>query len=135
MSELHAAMGLSVLPYMDEIIKKRKNITEFYNSNIINRRTVRLRNNTDWNYCYYPLIFKDENSLLKAKKKLEKNNIHPRRYFYPSLNQLKYLEKGINLPVSDLISKSILCLPNYFGLKESSLTKICSIINNFNQKN
>jgi len=135
MSELHAAMGLCVLPYVDDIIEKRKNIIEFYNSNIINGKTIRIRDNTYWNSSYFPLIFKDENSLLKAKKKLEKNNIHPRRYFYPSLNQLKYLKKNSKMIESDLISKSILCLPNYFGLKESSLIKICSIINNFNQKN
>ena len=33
-SELHAAMGLSVLPYMDEIIGNRKKTVDFYNENL-----------------------------------------------------------------------------------------------------
>lgn len=134
-SELQAAMGLCVLPYVHDIIEKRKNIIEYYNSNIINGKTIRIRKNTEYNYSYFPIIFDSEKSMLKCKLKLEQENIFPRRYFYPSLNQLKYLKKNSKMIESDLISKSILCLPNYFGLKESSLIKICSIINNFNQKN
>lgn len=129
MSELHAAMGLSVLPYMDEIINKRKYIIDYYNSNIVHEKTIIVRDNTDWNYSYYPLIFEDENSLLQVQKKLEENNIHPRRYFYPSLNFLNYVPKQ-KLNVSEDLSSRVLCLPLYHLLEQELLIHIINIINN-----
>ena len=137
MSELSAAMGLSVLGHIESIIMERKKVDNYYKKNLDFEKikTIRIRKNTEYNYSYFPIIFDSEKSMLKCKLKLEQENIFPRRYFYPSLNQLKYLKKNSKMLESDLISKSILCLPNYFGLKERSLIKICSIINNFNQKN
>ena len=137
MSELSAAMGLSVLGHIESIIMERKKVDNYYKKNLDFEKikTIRIRKNTEYNYSYFPIIFDFEKSMLKCKLKLEQENIFPRRYFYPSLNQLKYLKKNSKMLESDLISKSILCLPNYFGLKERSLIKICSIINNFNQKN
>ena len=46
---------------------------------------------------------------------LKINNIGSRRYFYPSLNKLNYIKSKIATPVSDDISRRILCLPvSYF---------------------
>ncbi len=65
-SELQAAMGLSVLPYIDYIISERKKVVEYYNANLdfscLNK--MALRQGTDWNYSYYPVIFKSEDKLL-----------------------------------------------------------------------
>ena len=66
MSELQAAMGLSVLPYIDQIIANRKRVCDYYtqNLNFTNLSRLKLRANTKWNYSYYPVIFSSE--LLKA---------------------------------------------------------------------
>lgn len=129
-SELHGAMGLSVLPYIDEIIDKRKRIVEIYNDllDFSKVRTIKIRDNTDWNYSYYPIIFKSEEVLLRVLNFLSKEEIFPRRYFYPSLNTIDYV-KGEKMPVSEDISKRILCLPLYYELKNKDVTLICEIIN------
>lgn len=129
-SELQAAMGLAVFPHMDYIIQERKKVVDFYNANLSFKdfRTMELRPNTDWNYSYYPVIFKDETMLLKVQQLLNEIDVFPRRYFYPSLNKLEYLD-GVAMPVSEKIAKSILCLPLYVGLDESDLDKICKILN------
>src|SRR5690606_523359 len=65
MSELQAAMGLCVLPYMDEILRYRKQIVEFYD-NYLDFNTVtklKIRESTSWNYSYYPVIFENEEKL------------------------------------------------------------------------
>jgi len=126
MSELQAAMGLAVLPYMKSILEQRKRITDFYdkNLNFLNLQKIKLREETSWNYSYYPVLFKTEEQLIVVKELLNKNDVFPRRYFYPSLNSLPYLDR-VSMPISDSISKRILCLPVYNLLSEEDLTLIC----------
>lgn len=129
-SELQAAMGLSVLPYMGEIIKSRKAAVDFYHDNLNFTKVVsfKLRENTIWNFSYYPIIFETESMLLKIQKKLNDVEIFPRRYFYPSLNKLNYVINSEQF-FSDNISSKILCLPLFEGMKESDLQKIVEIVN------
>jgi dTDP-4-amino-4,6-dideoxygalactose transaminase len=130
MSELQAAMGLSVLPYMNDIINYRKKIVNFYNESIseATMQFLKIRKNTDWNYSYYPIIFESEEKLLGIQKKLNQKNIFPRRYFYPSLNSLEYLDYK-SMPISEDISKRVLCLPLYYGLDLKECKTIIEIIN------
>lgn len=130
MSELQAALGVTVLPYMKKIIAERKKVVDFYNL-YLNKsivKVLKIREYTEWNYSYYPVIFKDEEQLLTIEKKLNENEIFPRRYFFPSLNTIKYTNGKI-MPVSESISSRILCLPLYVGLSKSDLDKIVSLIN------
>jgi dTDP-4-amino-4,6-dideoxygalactose transaminase len=129
-SELHAAMGLSVLPYMDEIIESRKKTVEWYQSRIdfTKKKSIKLKENSTWNYSYYPIVFENENQLLQKLQELNAININPRRYFYPSLNTIPYV-KGKPMPVSEDIAKRILCLPLFVGIEEADLEKIVTVIN------
>jgi len=129
MSELHAAMGLSVLPYIQSIISKRKENYALYENQLDERFTIlSIREETNFNYSYIPLIFSSENELLKAKRKLEENNIFTRRYFYPSLNTLKYFGNDEKCSQSEMISNRILCLPNYFELSAQKINEIVDLI-------
>jgi dTDP-4-amino-4,6-dideoxygalactose transaminase len=129
-SELQAAMGLAVFPHMDFIINERKKVVEFYNSglNFNLTKSIKIRENTNWNYSYYPLIFDNEATLLKVQSALNDVKIFPRRYFYPSLNTIEYI-KGDKMPVSESVASRILCLPLYVGLMTDELEKIVLIIN------
>jgi dTDP-4-amino-4,6-dideoxygalactose transaminase len=131
-SELQAAMGLSVLPYMDEIIKNRKKTVDFYNENLdfSKLRGLKLRDNSLWNNSYYPVIFQTEEILLKVQKELNKEQIFPRRYFYPSLNTIEYLN-GKKMPVSENIASSVLCLPLYTSLKYEEVLLISKLVNRY----
>lgn len=129
-SELQSAMGLAVFPYMDHIISERKKAVDFYNEtlNFKKAKTLKIRENTEWNYSYYPVIFNSETILLKVQQALLEENILPRRYFYPSLNTIDYV-KGGHMPISESIASRIMCLPLYVGIPEESLKKIVQIIN------
>jgi dTDP-4-amino-4,6-dideoxygalactose transaminase len=113
-SEFHAAMGLAVLPYINQIIEGRKIVTEAYDSNLpvglIKPYTS--ETNFEYNYAYYPVIFESEEQLLRVKQHLAANGINTRRYFYPSLNKLPYLKIiSYSCPVSENISRRVLSLP------------------------
>lgn len=129
-SELQSAMGLTVLPYMNHILEERKRVVDFYNQNLdlTKVQLLKIRENTQWNYSYFPVLFKDEATLLKAQKALNDNQIFPRRYFYPSLNTINYIESQA-MPNSESIASRVLCLPLYVGIEREILEKIIAQIN------
>lgn len=129
-SELQAAMGLAVFPYFETILKERKAVVDMYNKAFVNSKLklFKIRENAQWNYCYYPIIFESEKQLLQVKKALEDNKISARRYFYPSLDTLPYVNSKI-CTVSRSIAPRILCLPLYVGLAKEDVKRIINIIN------
>jgi dTDP-4-amino-4,6-dideoxygalactose transaminase len=130
MSELQAAMGLSVLPYMNHIMTERKRICDYYDLHLDFSKVskLKIRDHTDWNYAYYPVIFKSEAQLLETMRNLAAHSIHPRRYFHPSLEDLPYINSK-QCPIADDIANRILCLPLYTTLEEKDIEIIVNLIN------
>ena len=88
MSEFHAAMGLCVLPKVDDLIDSRRTATEKYNQLFEDTglSIMAIPGNLQYNYAYYPVLFPSKDVMLSARQSLIENSIMPRRYFYPSLN-------------------------------------------------
>lgn len=122
-SEFHAAMGLANFPYLEKIIAERKSISLIYDELLPNLQKPAKQEELEYNYAYYPVVFENEKQLLKVFEALNKENIFPRRYFYPSLNKLSYVN-GESCPNSEDISLRIACLPLYVGLGEENILKI-----------
>jgi dTDP-4-amino-4,6-dideoxygalactose transaminase len=129
-SELQSAMGLAVFDNLEHIFDERRKVVEFYlkNLNFDKVTTMKIREKTEWNYSYFPLIFQSEEELLSAQKRLNEAEIFPRRYFYPSLNTIDFVN-GASMPISESIASRILCLPLYVGLTEAELKLIVNLIN------
>lgn len=129
-SELQAAMGLAVLPYLHSILEKRMKIVNCYNNEIdfTGIQKLILRSGTHWNYSYYPIIFESEERLLISQRMMNSKNIYPRRYFYPSLNIVDYVQ-GQACPVSEDVASRILCLPLYYGMDDSDFEQVIKFIN------
>ncbi|MDG0980789.1 MAG: DegT/DnrJ/EryC1/StrS family aminotransferase [Halieaceae bacterium] len=131
-SEVHAAMGLCVLPKVDEIIANRLAISERYDALLKNSGLVRPQviGELEYNYAYYPVVFESHNQMMQVRQALIDNDIMPRRYFYPSLNTLPYLdaESKQACPVSESIAMRVLCLPLYWGLEPAIIEKVCVLI-------
>lgn len=131
MTEFNAAMGLANLKYVDEIIKERKHICELYDKLLDGfAKRPQIIKDLEYNYIYYPIILKNEQQTLNIIDKLNKKEIYPRRYFYPSLNTLKFIKDKQDCPISEDITKRIICLPLYNGLKDEEVYEICDIIKN-----
>lgn len=128
-SELQAALGLAVFPYFDRILDSREKIYKLYHKQLNKSVTFqKIENQTNYNYAYMPVLFETEAELIQVISALNNQNIFPRRYFYPSLNTIDYID-GLEMPVSESISKRILCLPLYYDLDEKDVFRICTIIN------
>lgn len=126
-SELHAAMGLCLLPHMPEIVARRRDRSNRYDRLLSGAGArlsrPRLREETEYNYAYYPVLFASEADLLAARRRLQAVGVHPRRYFYPSLADLPYVDR-FEVPVSRDVSRRVLCLPLYAELTEPEVDRV-----------
>jgi dTDP-4-amino-4,6-dideoxygalactose transaminase len=129
-SEMHAAMGLCILPKVKEIINKRKELSQEYNKLLHWDTLYKPASNyeIEYNFAYYPVVFETEQMMHQVIDQLGKNNIIPRRYFYPSLNMLEF-SKGNSCPISESISMRVLSLPLYYDLPIEKIRQICEIVN------
>ncbi len=132
MSELHAAMGLCILPKVHEEISCRKESAAWYDEKLDGSSLQRplACPGLEYNHAYYPVIFSSHNVMMRVRQLLLDNNIGPRRYFYPSLNTLPFLKPTLKraCPVSESIANRVLCLPLYFGLEKQEVDRICRLI-------
>jgi len=129
-SEFHAAMGLANLKYLPEIHDKRKLLTERYRKMLEKVKGFFPRWNAiaTMNYAYLPVVFESETLALKCFDLLKAKEIFARRYFYPSLAKtLPYLPVS-EMPVTEDISKRVLCLPLYTDLSLEEVNLICRLI-------
>jgi len=122
-------MGLCILDEIDNIKQKRKEVYETYKEELLGLVEQQQQNkNATQNYSYFPIILENEKQSLEVQKNLNKKQIFPRRYFYPSLNTLAYIEPKQHMPVSKDIASRILCLPIYPGLKKIEQLRIINIL-------
>ena len=130
-SEVHAAMGLCNLKYVDQILDKRRTQCNLYRQLLAGNQLQfqAINSHCDYNHAYFPILFKNEKQLLSTLNTLNVRNIFPRRYFYPSLTNLDYVSK-YDLPIAESIAERILCLPLYHRLTNEEIELISSTITN-----
>lgn len=125
MGELHAALGLAMLPDTDVEIMRREWLVALYDDALhdVRPRSVSRPEppaGLRWNHAYYPVLLPDEAALLRVMGAMEAEGIHPRRYFYPSLTDLPYVHPSWRgtCPVAEDAARRVLCLPLHGALEE-----------------
>ncbi len=128
-SELHAAMGLAVLPHLTQLIEARKEAYLFYTEQLASLPVEwpQVPDHVQYNYAYFPLILQNEQHLLAVKNALAENHIFARRYFYPPLNRLPHFT-GAPCPIAEDLSQRVLALPLAHDLTFAQVEQIVSII-------
>ena len=129
MNEFEAAMGLCVLDEIDKIRQRREDIWQVYTNELSNIVELQQWNKHGKNNCAYaPVLFESEEQLLRIEAKLKENDILPRRYFYPSLDTLAYLNSKQVCNNSRDVASRILCLPIYPILEKEDIKRILNIV-------
>jgi len=124
MNEFEAAMGLCMLDEMESIQAKRKEVYQHYEVALKDIAILPKQNEySTQNYGYFLILLKDELQMKKLQRALNNKNIFPRRYFYPSLDTLSYIEPKQVMNTSRNVSSRILALPMYpeLNLEEQRL--------------
>lgn len=129
MNEFEAAMGLCILDDLVLIKENRKIIIERYHTKLNGLVQLQIHNQyATENYSYFPIVLESEQQLKQIEKALNALDIFPRRYFYPSLDTLSYIEPKQYCHHSRDIASRILCLPVFPDLTQNDQDKIITLI-------
>jgi dTDP-4-amino-4,6-dideoxygalactose transaminase len=130
MSELHAAMGLAILPEVANLIARRRERYEAYAA-ALKGSAVQLPDparweRLEWNYSYAPVICRTERETRRTQAALAREGIESRRYFRPAFTAR---EEGHNAcPVAEDIADRVLCLPLSPFLELEDVALIADIV-------
>lgn len=128
-SEFHAAMGLCNLKYIEAITDKRKNDHTYYNSWLdkLELQKPYINSKAEFNHSYYPVVFSSKSDCERVFEELKKQEIYARRYFYPILSTIGYVN-DVPLPIAQDISERVLCLPLYYQISKAEIDMVCRVI-------
>ena len=133
LSNLLASIGYSQSKRIDEINKKRLNLYRLY-LKYLDLKKINLQNFSKNNKIIpwtFALTLKKGFDVNKLSLFLYKHKIETRNgFFSPSRLKLYKIKKDL-FSSSDYLSKNIICLPFFIGLKEKEIRYICSKINYF----
>lgn len=117
LNEFAAAMGLCILDDIALILEQREEIASRYEQQLGDHFDLqRQQPHSQRNHSYFPIALRDEEQLLRCRSALNHEGINPRRYFYPSLDTLSYVQPQPAQVESRRLSRRVLCLPIYPGL-------------------
>jgi dTDP-4-amino-4,6-dideoxygalactose transaminase len=132
LSELHAAIGLSILPEINQLIKQRSILAAGYRDALQSLENIQFQHIgedcTGYNHAYFPLIISCEENAIRLMEHAAAKGIEMRRYCYPSLNQLPYLTHSNNCPVSEDLAARTVCIPIYPELSQEERSQIIHLI-------
>lgn len=139
MNEVQAAYGLLQLKYVDHSIAKRKKINDLYKELLSDVKGLSLiydQNDVVHNYAYFPIFIDDQTfgiSRDELNEYMKTHKIFGRRYFYPLISQFPTYKglassNPVNLPIAELKTKQVFCLPIYADLDLADVKRICTLI-------
>ena len=123
MTDIQAALGISQLKRIDKLKKRRREIVEFYNTNL------KLPHLTEKNFssaCFhlYPILIKNREKFYFDAKKVGLNlQVH----YIPVHTQPYYQKQGYkwgNFPIAEEYYKHCISLPLYPDLTDEDLIEI-----------
>lgn len=136
MNEFCAAMGLCNLRHVDEEIAKRRKVFDEYRECLDGINGIRIppdQDGVERNCAYFP-IFIDPVAFGANRDeffaKLGEAGIRARKYFYPAINDTSWYSKRCrqDTPVARKASETVLTLPMYADLAQSTVRDICTVI-------
>lgn len=128
MTNIQAAIGLSQIELLEEILHKKQEIATHYreklSQHVTFQRTDSLIQPSNW---IVSILFNSKAECNKVNKEFELNNIETRPLFHP-VDDFKFYNKIIELPITYCIYDRGLCLPSYPGLNREDQDKIIKVI-------
>ena len=129
MNEFQAAMGLALLDELSANMQAREAIWRRYEGALRGHVQLQARNpNASNNYAYVPVLFASEADVERAQSALKSIDVHTRRYFYPSLDNVETFGPSLANETSRSVARRVLCLPIYAGLRDEDVDRIVRVV-------
>lgn len=136
LTNLQAAIGCAQFEKLDEIVKKKLIIANFYKRYLSSKKILMIKDkintkNSHWLFCFF---LKEVDNYKKRDEfliKLNNEGIEGRNVFYPlsSMKIYKNFCKKENFPNAENFSQKGICLPTSYKLEEYDIKRICNSIN------
>ena len=138
-TNIQAALGLSQLKRINDIIKRKREIGNFYYNNFKKNKNIIIQpNKLDYAsnmYWVFGIVLKNKfyNKRFEIQKKLLRKNIETRPFFWPMHKQDIFIKmglfKGESYPIAENLAKNGFYLPSGVGLKNNQLKYIIKNVN------
>lgn len=138
MSEFNAALGLLQLKHMPKVLDRRAHIDALYRERLAvidGIETPSWPEQDRVNWSYFPIRVKPHFGLSRDAlyEALKQQGISGRRYFYPLISEFP-MYRGLPsaqsalLPHATEASREVICLPQYPGLSDADVHRVCDLI-------
>jgi dTDP-4-amino-4,6-dideoxygalactose transaminase len=131
-SEVHAAMGLCLLPRVPGFVAERAAITQRYDAAFASVGALvsrpALRAGLDYNFAYHAVLLESEAAVRAVQQACEARRIRTRRYFYPLLNGALSYVRTTHTPVAHDVARRVLCLPLFTGMTNEQVDRVASAV-------
>jgi dTDP-4-amino-4,6-dideoxygalactose transaminase len=139
MTEIAAAMGLTSLESIDDIVAANRRNYYAYQSGLAGLPGIKLftYNEAERNNFQYIIVEVDEIEAGISRdllvKVLHAENVLARRYFYPGCHQMEpyksyYPHAGLLLPETEKLTQRVMSLPTGTAVDEDAVNVVCAII-------
>ena len=139
MTEICAAMGISMFACLNEILQNNRSNYLLYRKLLqqipgVKHFSLEHLDRTNWQYIVVEI---DENRFGASRDavfdQLHANNIRARRYFFPGCHEMEpyksvYGNQPRDLPHTEQLCKTVLCLPTGSCVNESDVKRVCAIL-------
>jgi len=129
MSSINAALGLSQFKRLEQIIERRNEIAEIYDT-IKYTKSIPQRIFEQYTYWIYPIRIKPEDKE-PLTNYLRKNKIFCKTY-YPPVHKTRFYSKyKVKLPITEKVYDSLLCLPLYSVMDDDEVSYVIQTVNDY----
>lgn len=138
MTEICAAMGISVLARIDEILNRNQVNYQAYKSKLSDIPGLRMYTyehlkKTNWQY----IVFENDEKVTGVTRDqiveiLHKKNVRARKYFHPGCHNMEPYKSmnttQVTLKNTDRLCRQVMCLPTGTTVSVDDVERICGII-------
>ena len=138
MSEVSAAMGLTNLEYLEEVIACNRANYQAYEEHLAGLPGIRLlacEEGNRWNYQYVVATVGDDAALTRDElvRVLHAENVMARRYFYPGVHRMEpyrslFPHAHLLLPATEQVCREVLVLPTGTAVNARDIARMCGVI-------
>lgn len=139
MNEISAAMGLTNLEAMNDVIAINKRNLQLYAQELEGVPGLELIPYDDKEKSNYQYVVVEMNAAIAGMSRdelvsrLHEHGVFARRYFFPGCHRMEpyltlYPEAGAGLPQTETLTQKLFCLPTGSAVNERDISTICALI-------
>ena len=139
MSEVHAAMGLTNLDAIEEVIAVNRRNYEAYRHGLANRPGISVIDYDPAERNNYQYVVIEVDSQVSPRNRdeiveaLHAENIIARKYFWPGCHKMEPYcslqpNAGLLLPETERVAARVIVLPTGQTVEEETIVRVCEII-------